>query len=225
MARKRIGWFRKKLGNVGKKLIRWKFRKMDLYILSLMELEVLKKYAEILGDQGTAFDVFNEQFQQGAYDIFYSVMDLVKIFFSKDLRDLLYIYDLAMYIILGNDYKEFFAPPKFISADEAEDGIPKIIARTKKCIMCASVRGEEDIKLDELGDRGFAEILGNALTALIQLAQDSVGNPYQVVQKETKCFLRGDTYGEMTVYFYPKEEENDSEEKTENEFEEEIEWE
>lgn len=134
MPRKKIGWFRKQLGNVGKKLIRWKYRKMDLYVLSLMELEVLKKYAKILGNQGDAFDEFTHQFEQGAHDIFYSVMDLVKLFFSKDLKDLLYVYDLAMYLILGKAYREFFDRPKFISAEKSEDGIAKIVVRIKK--MC-----------------------------------------------------------------------------------------
>ena len=208
MPRKKIGWFRKKLGNVGKKLMRWRYRKMDLYLLSLMELVVLQKYAEILGDQGSAFDEFTNQFTQGAYDIFYSVMDLVKIFFSKDLQDLLYVWDLAMYLILGKEHREYFDVPKFIPAEETEEGVPKIVARIKKCVVCASVK-EGDIKLDELGHRGYAEILGNALTALVQMVQDSVENDYKVVLKETRCFLRGDNYGEQTLFFYPKEEETE----------------
>ncbi len=206
MARKKIGWFRKKLGNVGKKLMRWRYRKMDLYLLSLMELVVVQKYSEILGDQGAAFDELNNQFRSAAFDIFYGVMDLVKIFFSKDLRDILYVWELAMYIILGKNYSEYFDYPKFIPAEESEEGVPKIVARIKKCVVCASVQ-EGDINLDELGQRGFAEILGNALTALVQLMQDTVENDYNVVQKETRCFLRGDNYGEQTLLFYPKEKE------------------
>ncbi|MFX1452701.1 MAG: hypothetical protein ACFFCM_17820 [Promethearchaeota archaeon] len=205
MARKKLGWFRKKIGNVGKKLMRWRYRKMDLYVLSLMELVVLQKYAEILGDQGAAFDELNRQFTEGAYAIFYNVMDLVKMFFSKDLRDILYVWELAMYLILGNKFSEYFDYPKFIPAEESEEGVPKIVARLKKCVVCASVQ-EGDIKLDELGERGFAEVLGNALTALVQMMQDYVKNDYKVVQRETKCFLRGDNYGEQTLLFYPKEE-------------------
>jgi len=229
LVRKRIGWFRKQLGKLGKRLIRKRYRKIDLYVLSLMELEVVRKYGELLGDQGQGFDVLDEQFTQGAYDLFYSLQNMLKIFFSKSLEDLTYLYDLALYVILGDDYKIFFDTPKLVTAEESEDGIPKLITRVKKCILCASA-DEGDIKLDELAHRGFGEILGHAVAALMQITQDYVGNNYDVITKETKCFLRGDAYGELTMFFYPKKEEGEVSEKEENPdkseepFEENIDW-
>ena len=210
LPRKKIGWFRKQLGKIGKRYLRKKYKKMDLYVLSLMELEVMKKYSDLLGNQKSGLEELNRQFIQGANDIFFNLMNYIKIFFSKSLEDILYIYDVAMYIILGNDYKEFFGKPRLFKAEETEDGIPKIVTRINKCVMCASVE-EGDIQLQELGDKGFGEILGNAITALVQLVQDYVENDYSIVLKETKCFLRGDKYGEFTMYFYPrpKEEEID----------------
>ena len=101
-------------------------------------------------------------------------------------------------------------------------------------MLCASA-DEGDIKVDELAHRGFAEILGNAVAALLQITQDYVENDYQIVTKETKCFLRGDSYGEMVMYFHPKDKEQEgakeetaeavAEEKTDDTFTENIDWE
>ena len=49
--RKKLSWFRKQLANIGKRIFWMTQKKMNLYVLSLMQKEVFLKYAEILGDQ------------------------------------------------------------------------------------------------------------------------------------------------------------------------------
>jgi hypothetical protein len=56
-----------------------------------------------------------------------------------------------------------------------------------------------------LGNHDYFHVITELAEAAIQHIQDYVENRYRVLCRETKCFLRGDDQGELTVFFYPKD--------------------
>ena len=203
----KLGFFRKLLARLGKRLY-WAFsKKMNLYMLSSMAFGVTKKYEEIFdGDTGKAVDTFTEQFKSGASSIMYELLPRMKIFFSKSLEDQVFFSDVAMYVIMGSKWKKFMGKPIFLPAEESDEGVPELRLSFLQCVLCTGLQPGVDIDDAKLKKNSYGELLMQALVALMQMIQDYVGNEYKLVVKETKCQLRGDPYGEGVVYFYPKEE-------------------
>jgi hypothetical protein len=206
MAPKKLGFFRKLLARIGKRAYWGISKKMNLWMLSSMAFGVTKKYEEIFdGDTGQAVDTFTEQFVNGASSIMYELLPRMKVFFSKSLDDLEFLTDVAMYVIMGKKWKRFFGPPQFIAAEDSADGIPKLIIRYVRCVLCTGLRPGIDIDHSKLKKNSYGELLARALVALMQMIQDYVGNEYRLEVKEIKCMLRGDEYGEGVVFFFPKD--------------------
>jgi hypothetical protein len=202
----KLGRFRKYIVKVGKWLY-WKFKikKMDLLMLSSMAYCVTKKYEEIFeGDTGLAIDTFTEQFKTGAQSIMMELLETIKIFFSKSLEDTVFLARLAVYIILGPKWNIFFGEPILIPAEKTRDNVTQLIIKYKKCVLCTGLRPGIDIDPNKFKQHCYGELLAEALTSLLQMVHDYVGNDYNLVVKETKCQLRGDPYGEFYQYFYPK---------------------
>ncbi|MHA1784738.1 MAG: hypothetical protein ACTSVY_04850, partial [Candidatus Helarchaeota archaeon] len=148
---------------------------------------------------------FSTQFTNGAQEIMYNLMDRMNILFSKSLEDLSFLFEVALYAIIGKDYYEFYEQPVYHPAETTEEGVAKITIGIRKCVMCSTIENKEDVDPDKLGDRNYGEIMAMAFTVLLQEIQNYVENDYKIVGKETKCYLRGDDKGEYTFYFYPKE--------------------
>ncbi len=206
MAPKKLGFFRKLIAKIGKRAYWSISQKMNLYMLSSMAYGVTKKYEEIFdGDTGLAVDTFTAQFVNAANSIMYELLPRMKVFFSKSLDDLEFLSDVAMYVILGKKWTNFFSEPKYIPAERTEDGVPQLIIGVNCCVLCTGLRPGVNIDHTKLKKNSYGELLAQALVALMQMIQDYVGNNYKLVVKETKCRLRGDPYGESIVFFYPKE--------------------
>jgi len=205
MPPEKLGFFRKSLAKLGKRVY-WKVsKKMNLFMLSSMAYGVTKKYEEIFkGDTGMAVDTFTEQFVNGANSIMYELLPQMNFFFSKSLEDVAFLADVAMFVILGSKWKKFFGQPIFVPAEKSEEGVPKLIIRFVRCVLCTGLKPGKDIDQSKLRKNTYGELLARALVSLMQLIQDYVGNEYTLEVKETKCRLRGDSYGEGVVYFYPK---------------------
>jgi hypothetical protein len=205
MAPEKLNGFRKLIAGLGKRLY-WKMsNKMNLYMLSTMAFGVTKVYEEIFnGDTGLAVDTFTEQFMNGANSIMYELLPTMKIFFSKSLEDVEFLSGVAMYVILGPKWQNFFGPPKFVPANRSEERVPKLIITYKCCVLCTGLKPGVDIDPAKLRRNSYGELLARALVSLMQLIQDYVGNEYTLEVKETKCRLRGDPYGECLIYFFPK---------------------
>ena len=79
MPPEKLGFFRRLLAKLGKRLY-WRFsEKMDLAMLSCMAFGVTKKYEEIFdGDTGLAVDTFTEQFVSAAQGIMLDLFKTVK---------------------------------------------------------------------------------------------------------------------------------------------------
>ena len=176
-------------------------KKMNLYTLSLLQKHVFLKYVEIHKNQEITIEILKDQVTEGANFILQDIFGKVKFFVSESLEDLKYLADLAYFIIIGPDFKEFF-DVQFISKTESEDGIPKLVTKIKKCVCCVSIKDE--LQQEEIEDLNYIDMLFSALTALLQMILDYVSGDYLVESKETKCYLKGDPIGEVITYIKPK---------------------
>lgn len=202
----RLGKIRRALASLGKRIY-WKFmtKKMNLWMLSSMAYGVTKKYEEIFdGDTGLAVDTFTEQFVNGAKSIMYELLGTMKMFFSKSLEDLEFLSGVALYVVMGPDWNDFFEDPIYIPGEKTDDGVPQLIMRQKRCVLCTGLRPGIDMDFSKFRENTYGELLAKALVALLQMIQDYVGNEYNLVVKETKCLLRGDEFNEGVTFFFPK---------------------
>ncbi|NHI94001.1 MAG: hypothetical protein EAX96_16045 [Candidatus Lokiarchaeota archaeon] len=211
MVSKKLGWIKRRLGDFGNKLFYRKSEKMNLFIVTSIVQSVIEEYRNIYeGDLPKALKELAKGSETGAGEI---VSDLIEnpIMFGISLKFLLskHLPDVGLQIwwtllsILGNDAKKIFGKPKFIPATEAEDGITKIVIALKQCMMCST---KLNIAPEDLGDQDYFHVITSIAEAAVQHMQDYVENDYKIKCKETKCFLRGDDQGELTLFFYPKDE-------------------
>ncbi len=207
MVPEKLSIFRKLLAKIGK-IYYWKRpKKVNLWLLSSMAFGVTKKYEEIFdGDTGKAIDMFTEHFINGAKVIMYEMQDRMKILFSRSLKDLEFVSEIALYVILGPEWKTLFDRPIFIPAEGTEENIAQLRIKYPVCALCTGLQPGIDLDLSKWKKHSYGELLATALGSLLQMVQDYVENDYNIEVKETKCLLKGDSYGYAIMYFHPKTE-------------------
>lgn len=206
MVRKKIGPFQKFLAAIGKRLLWWRAEKMDLYVLSLMARETVVKYREILNDDlPGAVNTLKEQFASSARTYLQIFMSELKLIVSLDLKDIEFMQDVALYSILGPEYKKFYSSIKYVAADDPSnpEKLHKFINIIPKCLMCSCIH---DLNADEYKDTDYGEIITYALASLLELVFDYIGLSYTVSLKETRCFMKGSPYGEVVMFLHEKKE-------------------
>jgi len=206
MVREKVGFIQRFLAGVGKRLLWWRAEKMDLYVLALMAHETVLKYKEILGgDLGAGVELLKKQFADSAKTYLRNFMDQLKLVVSKDLNDMEFMSEVALWSILGKRYKKFFIPSIYIAADDPINPyeLPYFLGISPKCLMCAIL---DESERDEYKDKNYGEIITYALGSLIEIILEYVGYNYSVEVKETRCFLRGDAYSEIIYLLHEKEE-------------------
>jgi hypothetical protein len=135
----------------------------------------------------------------------FEMQDQIKLLYSKDLKDLEFLAQTALYVILGPKWDTFLAEPTFIPAEKTEEGIARLRIKIPVCALCTGIRPGIDLDSTKLRKHTYGELLAAALASLLQSVQDYVGNEYNLEIKENKCMLLGDSEGEATVFFYPKD--------------------
>ena len=171
-----------------------------------MAYGVVKKYEEIYeGDTGLAIDTFTLHFVNGSKAIMFEMQDRIKLLYSKSLKDLEFLAETALFVILGPDWNTFLSEPTLILAEKTKEGITQLRITIPRCALCTGIRPGIDLDTEKLRKHTYGELLAAALASLLQQVQDYVGNEYSLEIKETKCMLLGDTTGEAVVYFYPKD--------------------
>ncbi|MFX1452182.1 MAG: hypothetical protein ACFFCM_15200 [Promethearchaeota archaeon] len=203
----KLSWFRKRLADIGKRIYYHKTEKLNFYIVNLMVNHIIKAFAEILGDYEKALDEIENMVKVEAKNILVEIIEKpiflgksMKMIISKDINDIAFLASTTFFGLLGKNYKTFFEEPEF-STDSK--GVGKLVLRMKKCPICAGVRHVTQEKLGKKTLGGFLAILSGEI---VELIQEYVGNPYRIESKETKCFMKGDPYGEIVIMMYPKEE-------------------
>ncbi len=208
----KLGWIKKQLGNIGNKVFFWKSDKINLLLIASIVQSVIEEYQEMNdGNLPNALEKLAEGAEMGAAEI---VTDLIEnpIMFGISLSFLLSrnLEDIALQIwwtlksVSGKDASKIFGMPKFFPAEKEEDGIAKIKVPIKQCMMCAN---QTNLSAEDLGGQDYFHVITVLAGSAIQHVQDYVGNKYKIKSKETKCFIRGDDEGEITLYFIPINEE------------------
>ncbi|MHA1267373.1 MAG: hypothetical protein ACTSRS_19195 [Candidatus Helarchaeota archaeon] len=205
MVREKVGIIQRVLAAIGKRLLWWRAEKMDLYVLALMARETVKKYQELSdGSLEKGAELLKRQFAESAKTYLRNFMDQMKMIVSRDLEDMEFMSAVSLWSILGKNYHEFYTPAKYIRKDDPINpyGVPYFLNVCSKCLMCSILDPSER---DLYKDLDYGEIITYALGSLIELILEYVGYNFRVEVKETRCFLRGDPYGEIVYLLYEKE--------------------
>ncbi|MHA1313310.1 MAG: hypothetical protein ACTSRB_05355 [Candidatus Helarchaeota archaeon] len=209
MVPEKLSWFKKHLANLGKRLFYRRSDKISLLLTSLVVQATIEEYQSVLdGSLPKALKVLGDAARGEAADLMTDLLEnpiiggfKMAMLLSKDISEVPMRLDWALYSLAGKNTWKLFDKPKLIPSEEAEDGITKVIIGLKKCPLCV---GLDHITGEDLEDQEYAKILTALGGATVQSFEDYVGNDYDIVCKETKCFLRGDDKGELTIYFYPR---------------------
>ena len=122
----------------------------------------------------------------------------LKSIIATDPEDLLYIATTIFWAILGKEFQDLWPTIEFTV--EKNNSI-KLVMQESICMFCVE---ENELTDEDFGGFNFGEILGSVIRGILQALEDYMGNEYVVTTKETKCFMRGDPYGEITVWLKPK---------------------
>ncbi|MHA1378960.1 MAG: hypothetical protein ACTSRG_11310 [Candidatus Helarchaeota archaeon] len=201
----KLGWFRKKLAGLGKRIYFRKSHRINLFSVNSMVRNVVRIYADINnGDYEKAILDFCEQIEEESNNIIAEMIDTpimlgtsLKTILAKDPDDLPFISTTLFWALLGKDYQDLWDELKVI---KEEKGVIKLVMREKSCLLCIE---ERELTQKDFGNANLGDIISAIFKGIIQALQDYVGNKFDVTAKETKCFLRGDSYGEITVILTP----------------------
>jgi hypothetical protein len=207
MSVEKLGFFRKLLIGLGKNLYYRKCEKVNVLGLGFMMRELLRDYQEVLG--GTlenALTEFEKQIKVQAAEVISKLISepimmgiSMSYALSRDINDLPFITQVMFHGMIGKDYYKVFEYPRLILN---QDGSGTLVIRMKQCIMCAGIN---DIAKEDIMKKGYGGTVATLFGTVIKEAWDYMEMSYQVLEaKETKCFLRGDPYGEITITFAPK---------------------
>ncbi len=203
--REKLGFWRKTLGKVGKRVM-WHFsKKVNRLLLHASWKEVLLSFASLPGsDSKIAYEIWYNLGKGAGESLVYAWQDRIKMLFSQNIADMKEIVTAAWYSFLGDNPDEL----EFYEAGDGHEAA-RVIWRFHKCWICSQILEDPDCNVlipAQEGELGYGSCACGIFESALQQVQDYVGNPYQVVVRETKCFHRGDNIQEFTAFFYPKEE-------------------
>ncbi len=203
----RLGWFRRLLIGLGKRIYYRKSEKVNVLGVNLMLREVIRQYERITGGENmsSALKTFQDQVAITAHEVITNLIHepimagiAMSYALSRDIKDGPFTIQALIYGMIGKNFKKTFQYPEL---KLNPDGTGQFIIRTKgpSCILCSGAR---DINPDDLGESDYGNILATLFGTIIDEAWKYLESPYNMLSaKETKCILRGDPYGEITVNF------------------------
>ena len=210
MVAEKISWFKKVLAGLGKRLYFRREPKMNIMLLAVIVRSVINEFKEFYGDWEAAFSRLDAAVAEESKNIIAEMIDQPILFgvglrtmLSRSLEDIPFLVKMTFWVMAGKNSKKIFGEPLLIPAEESPEKVPKIIIPIKKCMMCAGLTTVDPTEFKD--DRNYFDYVAAVLAGTMGHIEEYVGNEYKVVGKETKCFLRGDDQGELTVWFYPKE--------------------
>ena len=201
--------FRKMLGGLGKRVYHWRETKESMNFLSFMYETILEEYAEIYnGDYEKAMDTLIDLVAPMSAEVITKFLFEVKVLgvsfktlITKDINDLPYLVETTLFAVFGNWSKKVFKKPVLIPASQSEQHVDTIIIELTQCPFCAYTT----IEPEQLGGHKYGKLLTLTIEQMVQAVEDYAGNDYQVVARETKCFLNGDLKGEIYLWLYPRD--------------------
>ncbi|MFX0133518.1 MAG: hypothetical protein ACFFDN_07740 [Candidatus Hodarchaeota archaeon] len=202
MVADKLGWFRKTLSKVGKRLLWWRQKKLVGLFLSLTYLEDVKMLMELTdGSLETALNEFHRLGKLAGHDITYEFLDIGKYVFSKSLADLPTIIETSFYVMTG----QRFSSCKYFPADDQNP--TRVVFTLDRCLFCAGMKKEKSIVVNKetMGNQTWGSVLAGVVEAAIETIEEYVGNEITVKVEETKCIMKGDPYAEFTIIIHPTE--------------------
>ena len=201
--------FKKLLGGLGKRLYHLREAKEKMNFLSYMYETIIEEYADIHnGDYANAMDHLVELIKPMSEEVISKLILDVKVagvpfksFITKNLEDLPYIIETALFAIFGKWAKKVFLKPALIPASESPEKVTTIVLLMNECPFCSYTT----ISPEKLGAHKYGKFLCITVEQMLQAVQDYIENKYTVVGRETKCFLSGDSQGEMRFWLYPND--------------------
>jgi len=202
----KLGWFRKQLGAMGKRIFHWRTEKISLFSLNVFIRCLMRTYASLNdGDFGKGLDAFCEHVREESKNLIFEMINepvflgmTMNSVISKDPEDLAYIATTLFWAMLGKDHQNLWEE---LELTNEENGAYKLTLKEKVCIICAE---EHEIKQDMLGSRNFGDVFASLLMGILEALEEYVGGEFNVTGKETKCMLKGDSHGEISIWLTPR---------------------
>ncbi|NVM53361.1 MAG: hypothetical protein HWN66_06620 [Candidatus Helarchaeota archaeon] len=124
-----------------------------------------------------------------------------KSFITKKLEDLPFIVETALYAVNGSWTTKIYKKPVLIPASESEQQVDTLILELTQCPYCCNTM----IPPEKLGAHKYGKLHVLTIEQMIQVVEDYTGNDFKVIGRETKCFLNGDSNGEIRIWLYPRD--------------------
>ncbi len=206
-------FFKKMLGNVGKRIYNWKAEKQSIHLFSCMVQAIVAEFADIFkGDYEKSMDTLIELVRPMSEEVIAtllletSVMGIpLKKLITKDTKDLPWIIVIALYAVFGKGSEAIFKKPTLIPKEKSAEQVDTLVIELKKCPFCYSTM----FPPDRFGAHRYGKLLTLTIEQMIQVIEDYMKNDFQVVARETKCFHKGDVLSnamaEIRVWLYPKQ--------------------
>ena len=211
---KKLRWYHKLMGAIGKRLYYHMAQKINLMAATLIVRYTMEEYKDITGSYEKGIKEFEKVCEIGTWEIVSELMEQ-KIAFGVGLYDILsehlpdsaWAIPLGFYSLAGSDFmKHVYEGEEYIPAEASPDGNPRIIVRFKKCMMCAGISDE---KREELKNVCYGGYFGVLLASASGVMSEEINWGYTIEGSETKCYLKGDDHPEFLLKFIPKEEKKD----------------
>ncbi|MFX1450636.1 MAG: hypothetical protein ACFFCM_07340 [Promethearchaeota archaeon] len=199
----KLGWFRRILSKVGKRLLWWRQPKLSGLMFSLTYLEDVKMLMDLTdGTLESALQEFHRLGKLAGHDITYEFLDIGKYVFSKSLTDLPIIIETSYYVMTG----QRFSSCKYYPPDDKVPH-PRVIFTLDRCMFCGSLKEDKtiDVNKETMGSQTWGSVMAGVVEAAVETIEEYVENKITVEVKETKCIMRGDPYAEFTINLYPAE--------------------
>jgi hypothetical protein len=201
--------FKKMLGGLGKRLYNWRETKESMNFLSFMYETILEEFTEINGgDYEKGMDKLINLVAPMSAEVISKLLFEVKVlgvpfksFITKNLNDLPYIIETALFAIFGSWSTKVFKKPVLIPASESKQQVDTIIIEIMECPFCCNTM----IPPEKLGAHKYGKLLCLTIEQMIQSVEDYAGNDFNVVARELKCFHTGDSHGELRLWLYPRD--------------------
>jgi len=200
--REKVGWFQKLLGMIGKHYYWWTAKKMSAVMMTFDFLECLRILVELNdGDIYKALKDFHDIGIKAGESVASELLGPGEMIFSRNIKDLPFILKVSWYIFFGENLKDI----KFF---EDENGQMKMIWTLDRCIFCAALKKEKELKINKetMKDESYGSVVAGAMEGAMNAVLNYVKSPYYVIVKETRCIAKGDPFPEYTAFIYKREE-------------------
>jgi hypothetical protein len=204
----KLSGFKRLIGGLGKRIYNWKETKESMNFMSYMYETILWEYADLFnGNYEKAMDLLIELVKPMCEEVVSKLLGesvlgvSFKSLLTKNPTDLTYIVETVLYAVFGSWSEKVFRKPIYLSAEKSDQKVDTIILELTQCPFCCNTI----IDPATLTPHKYGKLLVLTIEQMLQATQDYVGTDRTVVAREVRCFLNGDSNGEIRLWLYPKD--------------------